>query len=404
VHNNIKRRIDERIERLIVIKIKGKEKKMGIKNIKQPSLLGILALSILLLTIVFAPIVQAQSPEDSAVNDAYDFPVKPGTEEWKTFQTHGEMLEACQIPEDILKNISTSGLVETVLNYPLLGDYRCYNDFQYGFNQVVSRSNGIQELFARKDAGIELLAKYCTLDPVAIQDDWTDAQKGFYAWSIQDVEMMLVQEQILGTLTYEQCQDLVKEARIINIFKQQHPEVFSSYGLASTTLVIERASQRQYSSRWYYGTVYTPNGSSVEVKVDLAELSQAEINAWSAWVATNYPLATKLYNATQKYNCHSYAWYSQSSSNIRWMNYYNQYGGSNVSEYWTDGSYSQISGGSAYPGVKLFYGGQDHSAIFYGYSLYGVYTSISKWGPGPRMQHDLWYCPYYPNSTVYYYE
>lgn len=33
-----------------------------------------------------------------------------------------KQIEACMVPEDILKEMSTDGLVKTLLNYPLLGD------------------------------------------------------------------------------------------------------------------------------------------------------------------------------------------------------------------------------------------------------------------------------------------
>ena len=46
-----------------------------------------------------------------AQKEQWDFPVKPGTEQWKSFQTPTEILKAIQVPEDILKNMSTEDLV-----------------------------------------------------------------------------------------------------------------------------------------------------------------------------------------------------------------------------------------------------------------------------------------------------
>jgi hypothetical protein len=34
------------------------------------------------------------------ISSVYNFPIKPGTEEWKALKTHKEMLEVCQIPEN----------------------------------------------------------------------------------------------------------------------------------------------------------------------------------------------------------------------------------------------------------------------------------------------------------------
>ena len=43
--------------------------------------------------------------------DAYDYPIKGGTEEWKRFTSHDEMLIACQIPDAILKGMSVLQLI-----------------------------------------------------------------------------------------------------------------------------------------------------------------------------------------------------------------------------------------------------------------------------------------------------
>ena len=37
----------------------------------------------------------------------WDYPVKPGMEKWKQFTKTDEMIQACQIPEEVLNSIST---------------------------------------------------------------------------------------------------------------------------------------------------------------------------------------------------------------------------------------------------------------------------------------------------------
>jgi hypothetical protein len=177
--------------------------------------------------------------------DAYDYPIKPGTDEWKALGSHDEMLQACQIPESILKDMSTAGLVETVLNYPLLLDYMAYDSRQYGLDMVVSHFNGLQELFNREDAGTELLARYRTMDPAAIDNDWTDVEKGSYSFSFQDIEALLAQEPILTNLTEAQRQELLTEAIAKYQAKQQHAEVYGQYGQEGTAWLIGRALQQE---------------------------------------------------------------------------------------------------------------------------------------------------------------
>ena len=145
-------------------------------------------------------------------SDAYDYPVKPGTDAWKALGSHADMLNACQIPETTLNGMSTAGLVETVLNYPLFGDAWAWNYPQEGFDAVSSGFNGIPALFDRKDAGMVLLAKYKTLDPIAVNSDWTDLQKGQYEYKILDAEMLLAQTPVIAGLSTQDCHNLVREA------------------------------------------------------------------------------------------------------------------------------------------------------------------------------------------------
>lgn len=51
-------------------------------------------------------------------DDSYNFPIRPGTEEWISLDSYEARLNAYNIPEDILRNMSTLGLVETCLIYP----------------------------------------------------------------------------------------------------------------------------------------------------------------------------------------------------------------------------------------------------------------------------------------------
>ena len=186
------------------------------------------------------------SQQSSIADDAYNYPIKPGTEEWKALGGHDRMLESCQIPENILKNMSTKGLVETVLNYPLLFDMMAYNSIQFGYDQVVSKFNGLQELFNRKDAGIELFARYRTMDPTAIDDDWTLVEKGHYTFGFQHIEVILAQEPILKNLTSVQRRDLLEECFIKYQGKQQLIDIYGKFGHESVIRLMGKILQQEH--------------------------------------------------------------------------------------------------------------------------------------------------------------
>jgi len=193
--------------------------------------------------VLFPSIAQTDAAQAASAGDGYDYPIKAGTDAWRTFATHDAMLQACQIPEDILKSMSTKGLAETVLEYPLLGDMMAYNTIQQGFDAVASQFNGLPELLNRKDAGTELLAMYSRMDPQAIGENWGDVQKGAYGSSIANVEILLAQDQILDSLSGIQLGNLIAEARSKYTAKQQSA-IYGPIGQGYSIWLIGKALQQ----------------------------------------------------------------------------------------------------------------------------------------------------------------
>ena len=71
--------------------------------------------------------VNAQVTEEKV---SWDYPVKPGTEERKALFTHKKMIEACQIPFDVLKSLTTKELINLCINYPLQFEFVAYDNLQ----------------------------------------------------------------------------------------------------------------------------------------------------------------------------------------------------------------------------------------------------------------------------------
>lgn len=81
------------------------------------------------------------------INEPYDYPIKPGTEEWKNLKTGKEMTEACPIPPEILLKLSTEALGITCLKYPLYLDIFFSANLQTGIEFAIKRFNGLTEFF-----------------------------------------------------------------------------------------------------------------------------------------------------------------------------------------------------------------------------------------------------------------
>ena len=92
--------------------------------------------------------------------------------EWTEFKSHTEMINACQIPDELLANMCTHGLIVTYLNYPLIGDISAYNIRELGYNSVKNSFNGLAELHKRPDVLPELKEYYNNFDLRYIVESW----------------------------------------------------------------------------------------------------------------------------------------------------------------------------------------------------------------------------------------
>ena len=204
-----------------------------------------IVLRLLVFILSFLLISCSAQPMYDKATDAYEFPVRPGMEEWKAFRTHGEMLEACQVPESILKTMSTEGLVETVLCYPLRIDAFAYNDLQTGFEAVASQFNGIPELLSREDAATELLAKYRSLDIVVV-NDWGPLETGEYIFGkVAFTEILMAQDAIISKMNETERSALLSEAVKKSTEKSQLAEEYGTSGQIYTTWIVARVLQHE---------------------------------------------------------------------------------------------------------------------------------------------------------------
>ncbi len=145
-------------------------------------------------------------------------------------------------------------------------------------------------------------------------------------------------------------------------------------------------------------TITTPSGTMVDYAfLVTGEFSQTDIDQANSYQDSAYPNAIRQRSATGKYNCHSYAWYSTSSSNNIWI-HYNLY-------YTSDPYYSIVAIGDRFfipiltpIGSKVNYPSDGHSAIVYSSS-----KLISKWGDYGLYIHAPGYCPYPSSTSLGYY-
>lgn len=324
----------------------------------------------------------------------YEFPIDENSSEWKEYDSHDEMIEACTIPEEVLQNASTEQLLEMVLDYPLLCDIYLYDTVEEGIAKVASDFNGFQELMSRADFEENVLGRYLTTD---IKDATDNNEEIFTEVSeIVLLEDILAQKDVIDSFSDEQIDTLVDSVEE-KTEKKMNNEAFEGnestfYDVSSENGVIDELDIKDLpelvddtvSGSGVYTTVKTPKGTKVSVYQDSYYGDQWALAIYND-VVKRYPQATCVGPADNRYNCHSYAWYKRSASNRYWMN--------DPSAYMSDGSYS-YAGKSPKKGQKVVYiykGAYEHSAI----AVDDKNTLESKWGQGPIMKHNKDYSPYH---------
>jgi len=265
---------------------------------------------------------------------------------------------------------------------------------------------------------------------IAVAQDWTIDRTARHLFDLHIVEILLAQVPVLDKLQ-PQLLDELANASITKLFeKEKAPGIYGYAGREGSLWIAGRVLMQKGSTQLaeamqqdpalasyletgradgsvqafnavlsaagysrllgqdepsvddYSTYVYTPNGSPVSVIYTTWELSQADINAMDYYFDTTYPLADRLRSASRRYNCHSYAWYSQDAGNTIWMD--------DPQTYWDDGSYEPTTLQS--PGVRLVYAPErQHSALVD--SPNGYYVK-SKWGQAGLYGHPYWYGPY----------
>lgn len=366
-----------------------------------------------------------------------EYPVTENSDEWASFETHDEMVAACNIPEELLEKMSTEELVDLMLDYPLLGDLRLYENLNEGFYCLSQKSNVLAEILKREDGSQALLVAYDNLELIKENSEIDNMLEEVneksnscldivndvkYSETIEEIsdslkedtflEVALAQDDVIENLNETELEVLSYVANE-KVEEKANSNIYS----ACATIIYDVAEENDCSEEFddvvrietndvssdkvvgnsYSTTVKTPKGSKVTVSVNdyygiANELADAK------YVKTYYPKAKIVAPATNQYNCHSYAWYKQSTTNKYWMN--------NPGKYMTDGSYARVGSKPTATGQKVCYiqypltNPYIHSGIVY--SIKGSTIKIkSKWGSCPLVIHNVKYSPYGGTPTYY---
>lgn len=169
--------------------------------------------------------------KQSGASDAYCFPEYTGEEtlDWK------QAVEFRQIPAETLKNMSTDGLIETCLDYPLYSAGMIFsNSTVYdGFLRTLGEFNGLQELMKRADAPQKLLELYAKATPDKVKvDGESDALRMRY------LHYIIAQDEIIDGLSKEQRKQLLDEC--MKKVEQYYTDFRDEFALDPALLIAAR--------------------------------------------------------------------------------------------------------------------------------------------------------------------
>lgn len=165
----------------------------------------VLLLAFVFITALLGGTLAADSSEQPTdpytIEVAYVYPVRPGTDEWKALDTPEKKLEACHVPVEQLRCMTTDALLETVLNYPLLVNIYAYNSIEIGIRSVSAYFPGLDELFSRSDAASAFAAYAATLQQRSAAGDSTITALYLESLSNYLLEISASEEELIPLLS-----------------------------------------------------------------------------------------------------------------------------------------------------------------------------------------------------------
>lgn len=293
-----------------------------------------------------------------------------------------------------LDKYDTETIIEEIINSQLNYIY-CFDTFEEGINIFKNNNKYFRELLTRADAGAKLMDLY---DGINLYQYDTGIILRY-----DKFEVLLSQIEILNLFSPD---ERVQLNDLKSIKAQQKTSIEQNayeFGLFDVQLLANENN-----------APYTPNGTVVEYASLFSgqDFTQSEISniITDDGDKLGYTENVRLGNPSKRYNCHSYAWYSQNTvSNNYWISYPNSYildnsyvtstGEENdILCYWAI-DYLYVNGALQQVGEAYI----SHSAIitdvgddfdFTNADTYSELTVTSKWGQSSLFAHNALHCPY----------
>lgn len=148
--------------------------------------------------------IYCDSLEQAGIIDDYEFPILPGTPEYEALTTE-QRDSVIQIPEAVLENMCTPGLIETCFNYPFLWHHRAFDYYKSWWDNLTYRFNGVVCLQERIDAPVKMLSRYLEFNEYPYSDTITWASNKLdIGAKLVFIELFLSQQAVIEILSSQE--------------------------------------------------------------------------------------------------------------------------------------------------------------------------------------------------------
>jgi hypothetical protein len=178
----------------------------------------------------------------------YNHPIKPGTADWKKFNTHQEMVTASQLPTSYIQQAKTIDLIQSFFNYPLLLDMYAYNNPYNGFKEMSSQFNGLEALQVRADAPQIILEEYQKVNFNALPAN--ELAIGKLILVTAAFELLISTETLLQKFSKKQQKEILKVLLTKIETKQVNKTVFGEMGIYTALFAASKIMGQLQDATW----------------------------------------------------------------------------------------------------------------------------------------------------------
>ena len=181
------------------------------------------------------------------VSDKYVYPIVPGMIEWQTAGSTDEVYGFCQLPEKLLKSISTPALIDALIHAPLFTGFYLLssNSSALKWHGHYQLFNSAEELFKRKDAGDALVAYYklacfdCTDIPVNIYGEYE---------RMMGLEVLFTKQEIFDKIGHVKKKEVI--TNLLANYEQRPDYINGIFPMAYLMFADEYAPVMTYSQEY----------------------------------------------------------------------------------------------------------------------------------------------------------